>query len=138
MERRNIWIAVGGIGAVLIVLAIVWNVALIGMFEKVPSDLDRTVDIAGTYTVVDTAFTDQFLANETISTLRASGALGELQTNPTIGSLLTNPAVPALMSQPGLIGMLTDPSTTALLANPAVGALLGSPDVLTALADPTP
>ena len=119
-------------------------------------DLNRVVDLEGTYTLVDTPFTDRLQANATLSALVASGAAGELLSDPAVAGLLanpdaiaalTNPAVlaaladptllPALMAaNPAIAALLSDPAILGVLANPVVGALLADPDALGLIVDP--
>ncbi|MCH8102611.1 MAG: hypothetical protein IIB28_05600, partial [Chloroflexi bacterium] len=54
MSRRQsiALIGAGIFGAALLIFGIVWNSAF-DRFEKVPTDLNRIVDLDGTYTLVD-------------------------------------------------------------------------------------
>ncbi|MCH8222753.1 MAG: DUF3068 domain-containing protein [Chloroflexi bacterium] len=136
-KRQSITlIGAGVVGAVLLIFGIVWSTVIFDRFEKVPSDLNRVVDLDGTYTVVDTSFTDQLTGNATIAGLLESGALSQLTANPAITGLLGNPALGALIANPEIIGLISDPAVMQLLGSPELAALLGNPVVLGALADP--
>ncbi|MDA1258972.1 MAG: porin PorA family protein, partial [Chloroflexi bacterium] len=102
-----------------------------------PDDLDRTADIEGTYTLVDTSFTNRLQTNPTIAGLLASGGAGALLSDPAIAGLLNNPGLPALIANPGILTLLADPVVLAPLANPAVAGLLSNGDAMAALSDPS-
>ena len=131
----TVWIT-GIIGVVLLGFGIIWGQVIFDRFEKVPDDLNRVVDLEGTYTLVDTSFTDRLLANDTMAGLAASGAGGDLLSDPAIAGLLGNPALGDLVSNPSILGLLADPSALAPLADPAVLGLLANADAMAALSDP--
>ncbi|MDP6823475.1 MAG: porin PorA family protein [Dehalococcoidia bacterium] len=133
---KIVWIT-GIIGVILLGFGIIWGTVLFDRFEVVPDDLDRTVDIEGTYTLVDTSITSRLLANETVAGLAVSGAGGALLSDPAISGLLANPALGDLVTTPGILELLADPAALAPLANPDVLAALSNPAVMAALADPT-
>ncbi len=126
----------GVVGAALLIFGIVWSTVIFERFEKVPSDLNRVVDLDGTYTVVDTTFTDQLTGNATLAGLIQSGALSQLTANPAITGLLSNPALGALIANPEIIALISNPEVLKLLGSPELAALLANPVVLGALADP--
>ncbi|MCH7907012.1 MAG: DUF3068 domain-containing protein [Chloroflexi bacterium] len=132
---RTIWV-VGILGVILLGFGIIWGTVIFDRFERVPDDLDRTVDIEGTYTLVNTSITDSLLANATLSALAASGGAGDLLSDPAIAGLLANPALGDLVSNPAILGLLADPAALAPLANPAVTGLLANADAMAALSDP--
>ncbi len=133
---KIVWIT-GIIGVILLGFGIIWGTVLFDRFEVVPDDLDRTVDIEGTYTLTDTSFTTRLLANETVAGLAATGSGGDLLSNPDIAGLLANPALGDLVTTPGILELLANPDALAPLANPDVLAALSDPAVLAAVADPT-
>ena len=136
MSRRQ-FIALFGpglFGAALLLFGIVWSTVIFERFEKVPSDLNRVVDLDGTYPVVDTSFTDQLTGNATIAGLLQSGALSQLTASPAITGLLGNPALGALIANPEIIGLISDPAVMQLPGSPELAGLLGNPVVLGARA----
>ncbi|MBT4516077.1 MAG: DUF3068 domain-containing protein [Chloroflexi bacterium] len=135
-STTTVWIT-GIIGVILLGFGIIWGQVIFERFEVVPDDLNRVVDLEGTYTLVDTSFTDRLLANSTVAGLAASGSGGDLLSDPAISGLLANPALGDLVSNPAILGLLADPSVLAPLADPTVLAALSDPAVLAAVADPT-
>ena len=138
MSRRQsiALIGTGIFGAALLIFGIVWSTVIFDRFEKVPSDLNRIVDLDGTYTVVDTSFTDQLTGNATIAGLLQSDARSQLTASNAITGLLANPALGALIANPEIIGLISNPEVLKLLGSPELAGLLGNPVVLGALADP--
>ncbi|MCH8992768.1 MAG: DUF3068 domain-containing protein [Acidobacteria bacterium] len=138
MSRRQsiALIGTGIFGAALLIFGIVWSTVIFDRFEKVPSDLNRIVDLDGTYTVVDTSFTDQLTGNAAIAGLLQSDARSQLTASNAITGLLANPALGALIANPEIIGLISDPAVMQLLGSPELAGLLGNPVVLGALADP--
>ncbi|MEE8363697.1 MAG: porin PorA family protein [Dehalococcoidia bacterium] len=128
-------VAGGVIGIVLVIFGIVWMTAIFERFEKVPTDLDRTVDLEGTYTLVD-PFVAELQGNATVMGLAASGGAEALLGDPAIAGLLTNPALGTLMASPDVLGLLGDPAAMAALGNPALLSLLSDPAAMGALSDP--
>ncbi|NQW18377.1 MAG: DUF3068 domain-containing protein [Chloroflexi bacterium] len=127
---------VGVVGLVLLIFGIVWGTVIFDRFEKVPSDLDRVVELEGSYTVVDTSFTDSLTGNATLGGLLASGALASLSSDPAVAAQLANPQLAGLVSNPAIVGLISNPAALQLLASPEVGALLSNAAVLGALSDP--
>jgi len=133
---RIVWIT-GFLGIIFLGFGIIWGTVVFDSFEVVPDDLDRTADLEGTYTLVDTPFTTRLLSNATVASLAASGGGGALLSDPEIAGLLANPALGDLVSNPAVLELLADPSVLAPLADPTVLAALSDPSVLAAVADPT-
>ncbi|MCH7642439.1 MAG: DUF3068 domain-containing protein [Chloroflexi bacterium] len=128
----------GIIGVVLLVFGIIWGTVIFDRFEKVPDDLNRVVDLEGTYTLVDTPFVGRLQANATLMALAASGSAGDLLSDPAIAGLLANPGAIAVLTDPAVLAAIADPTLLPALmaANPAVGALLSDPAIQSVLANP--
>jgi hypothetical protein len=127
---------IGIIGLLAAVAAIIWMTLIFDSYEVVPDDLDRTVELEGTYTIVD-PFVGQ---------LQANAAIGALLTSPESLALIINPAIVGLLGNTALLGAIGDPATmaalgtpegfAAMLAHPLLGPILADPTVQAVLADP--
>lgn len=133
-RKRQIGSALSIAGIVAIAFGIIWTVAIFDSFLKVPTDLDRTVELTGDYTLVDEPFLGELQGNTTVAQLLSSGA-GELLASPTSLAVLQSPALASLIADPALLATLSNPQAVATLMSPEIGAVLSNDLLLGLLAN---
>ena len=125
----------GIVGIIALLFGIIWIVAIFDSFLKVPSDLDRTVELSGDYIVTDQTFLVELRGSATITALLASGG-GPLLASPAALEVLQSPALGSLLANPAAIALLTNAGVQALLADPAALTLVLDARTLQLLANP--
>ena len=132
----KIGIAVAAVlGIALIVFGSVW-LGIFSRFEKIPADLERTVELEGTFVVVDEAHLRRLQTNPVVQQLATAPGTLELLSDPGIFALLANPVLSEVLADAAIVSVLTDPEALALLGNPTVLGLLANKDVMELLQDP--
>ena len=125
-----------GVGAVVVILGIIWTTLVFPRFEKIPNDFVRIDEFMGSYTVVDPI----------VQQVQDSKAIQRLRTDPSAAKILSEPATLSFLRGPELAKLLANENLRALFANPAqlkqamsnpqALAQAVGPDVARALANP--
>jgi hypothetical protein len=134
-RQRQVGSALSIAGVIAMAFGIIWIAAIFGTFLKVPGDLDRTVELAGEYTLTDQVFLGQLQGNATIAQLLSSGA-GDVLATPASLEVLQSPALGSLIADPALLATLSNPQAVATLMSPEIGAVLSNSLLLSVLANP--
>ena len=110
-----------GVGAVVVVLGIIWTTLVFPLFEKIPNDFVRIDEFTGSYTVVDPI----------VQQVQDSEAIQRLRTDPSAAKILSDPATISFLRGPELAQLLANENMRALLANPAqLNQAMSSPQAL--------
>jgi hypothetical protein len=135
-RKRQVGSGLAIVGILAIAFGIIWIAAVFDTFLKVPGDLDRTVELSGTYTVADQAFLAELQANATIVQLLGSGGADAL-TSPAALEVLQSPALAGLLADPTLMATLSNAQAVSTLMSPEIGSVLSNSLLLNLLANET-